>query len=108
VSGYPVQMAVRVDFSDGSQHEYEVRGPDATEVPGVLWPAAVVSAAHAKQITREQACTEALAQASARLRDLRDWAVHQRDMDPQAEPGDLRNTGYLAAIADVLRILDEP
>lgn len=38
-------MAVRVDFSDGTQHDYEVRDADAVDVPaGGFWPEGVVTA----------------------------------------------------------------
>lgn len=46
MSGYPIRIALRVDFSDGSQHEYEVRGHDAVDEPFIgtgFYPAAVTS-----------------------------------------------------------------
>jgi hypothetical protein len=106
----PIRIAIRVDFNDGSQHEYEVRSPDAVDAPLGLasFPAGVVSTAMREQITLEQACTKALADAVFRLNEIRDWAEHQRDMASGAQPGDLRETGYLGAVADVLAILDKP
>jgi hypothetical protein len=46
VTAIPIRIAVRVDFSDGAQHEYEVRGQDAAEpLPGTqFWPEGVVTA----------------------------------------------------------------
>jgi hypothetical protein len=111
VSGFPVRMAVLVDFSDGSQHEYEVRGPDTTEPPPgmALWPAAVVSTAMREQITREQACTQALADAVFRLGAIREWAEHPRTMEQsRALMGAEVGEGYLFAVNDVLAILDKP
>jgi hypothetical protein len=106
----PIRMAVRVDFSDGSQHEYEVRDGDAVDAPAgmVLWPAAVVSTAMREQITRELACTMALDAAVSKLSRVRDWAEHMRDLESGALPGDRWETGFLGAVAGVLRILDAP
>ena len=42
-AGYPIRIAVRVDFSDGTQHTYEVRGQDAVPAPGGFWPEGVVT-----------------------------------------------------------------
>ena len=46
----PIRIAVRVDFSDGSQHEYEVRGKDAVPAPGGFWPEGVVTSDVAQRI----------------------------------------------------------
>ena len=50
----PIRMAVRVDFDDGSQHEYEVRGPDAVPAPGGFWPEGVVTADVAQRIEHDR------------------------------------------------------
>jgi hypothetical protein len=57
----PVRIAVRVDFEDGSQHEYEVLGPAAVAVPEGLpaWvpePVATrdAAAAMARELERRQ------------------------------------------------------
>lgn len=45
MTGYPIRIAVRIDFSDGTEHDYEVRGADAVDVPaGEFWPEGVVTA----------------------------------------------------------------
>jgi len=44
MSNLPIRITVRVDFEDGSQHEYEVRTPDAVTPPaGGFWPEGVVT-----------------------------------------------------------------
>lgn len=105
----PIRIAIRVDFSDGSQHEYEVRGPDAVDAPAgmVLWPAAVVSTAMREQITLEQAATQALAAAEGKLRAVREWAgrYETKFADARARD-DMMEAGYLGAVRDVMSILD--
>lgn len=58
--GYPIRISVHADFSDGSHHEYEVRGPRAVDAPGlpVHWPAAVTTAEGARQVTAEHALSQ--------------------------------------------------
>ena len=46
----PIRIAVRVDLDDGSQHEYEVRGPDAVPAPGGFHPEGVVTSDVAARI----------------------------------------------------------
>jgi hypothetical protein len=57
----PIRIAVRVDFDDGSQHEYEVRGSDAvTALPG-FWPEGVVTADVARRMEHDRARQEEIA-----------------------------------------------
>lgn len=50
----PIRIAVRVDFSDGSQHEYEVRGSDAVTAPSGFWPEGVVTADVAQRMEHDR------------------------------------------------------
>jgi hypothetical protein len=50
----PVRIAVRVDFSDGSQHEHEVRTQDAVPAPGGFWPEGVTTPDTAKRIEHDR------------------------------------------------------
>lgn len=44
MSNLPIRVAVRVDFEDGSSHEYDVRTPEAVMPPaGMFWPEGVVT-----------------------------------------------------------------
>ena len=107
MTGLPIRIAIRVDFSDGSEHEYEVRGPDAVEPPGPLqgfWPAAVVTADMAERMRHDNARSQALADAVFRLNEIRAWAADTPDSDPESEFAG----GYALAAGDVLAILDKP
>ena len=116
MTGLPIRIAIRVDFSDGSEHEYEVRGPDAVEPPGPLqgfWPAAVVTADVAERMKHDNARSQALADAVFRLSEIRDWVAHHQAA--YGEPGPVRypledgeQRGFLAAVSEVLTILDRP
>jgi len=46
----PIRITVRVDFDDGSQHDYEVRTADAVPAPAGFWPEAVVTSDTAQRI----------------------------------------------------------
>lgn len=49
-AGWPIRIAVRIDFSDGSEHTYEVRGEEAAlSLPG-FWPEGVVTSDVAKRM----------------------------------------------------------
>jgi hypothetical protein len=48
--GWPIRIAVRIDFSDGSEHTCEVRGADAVDAPGGFWPEGVVTSDVAQRI----------------------------------------------------------
>ena len=50
----PIRISVRVDFDDGSQHEYEVRGPGAVPAPGGFWPEGVVTSDVAQRIEHDR------------------------------------------------------
>jgi hypothetical protein len=52
----PIRITVRVDLDDGSQHDYEVRTPDAVPAPGGFWPEGVVTedVAHRMEHDRQQ------------------------------------------------------
>lgn len=44
MSNLPIRIAVRVDFEDGSSHEYDVRTPEAVApLAGMFWPEGVVT-----------------------------------------------------------------
>lgn len=116
VTTLPIRIAVRVDFNDGSHHEYEVLGPDAVataELPeGPLqgfWPQGVVTTDVATRMRYDNARNKALADVNGRLDEVRDWA--ERNVVPQA-PDDSHaqalETGFLRAVSDVLAILDKP
>ncbi len=50
----PVRIMVRVDFDDGSQHDYEVRSQDAVPAPGGFWPEGVITSDMAKRIEHDR------------------------------------------------------
>ena len=55
---------------------------------------------------REEARSQALADAVFKLEEVRDWAEHVRDSEAHPPPGKRREPGYMHAVADVLKILD--
>jgi len=112
VSGYPIRIAVRVDFSDGSEHEYEVRGQDAVGAADLpqgpvqgFWPEGVVTTDVAKRMEHDRRRDQALAVAERKLKAVRDWAEHAGDLP--GLPAVVRASVAEAAHA-VLRILDVP
>ena len=50
----PIRITVRVDFDNGSQHDYEVRTPDAVPAPAGFWPEAVVTSDTAKRVEHDR------------------------------------------------------
>jgi hypothetical protein len=78
----PIRIAVRVDFEDGSQHEYEVRGPDAVPMPeappGTWWPESATTQGAAARMMRE---LERQREREFLLRLLR-VAADDDDLDP--------------------------
>lgn len=68
----PIRISVRVDFDDGSQHEYEVRGPDAVPAPGGFWPEGVVTADVAQRIEHDRKQTAEIVAQTAEIVSLRD------------------------------------
>jgi hypothetical protein len=56
----PIRITVRVDFNDGTQHEYEVRTPDAVPAPGGFYPEGVVTSDVAQRIEYDRKRTEEL------------------------------------------------
>ncbi len=46
----PIRITVRVDFDNGSQHDYEVRAPGVVPAPGGFWPEGVVTSDVAQRI----------------------------------------------------------
>ncbi len=36
MTGYPIRMAVQIDFSDGTQHDYEVHGNDSADLLALI------------------------------------------------------------------------
>jgi hypothetical protein len=74
-AGLPIRIAVRIDFADGSQHEHEVRTPDA--VPGMegFFPEGVVTAdvaARMKQHAEFSALIDGWQRERDKRRELRD------------------------------------
>ena len=59
----PIRISVRLDFDDGSEHTYEVRGPSAVDAPLVPhWvPAAVMSADAAERVEHDRKRQEEIA-----------------------------------------------
>jgi hypothetical protein len=63
----PIRIAVRVDFDDGSQHEYEVHTQDtAVPLPG-FWPEGVVTTDVAARMEYDRKRDTLLAGARGRL-----------------------------------------
>ncbi len=76
-NGWPIRIAVRVDFSDGAQHEYDVRGEDAVAIHlgAAFWPEGVVTADVAKRMEHDRKRQEEV----AALKAERDQAVRLLD-----------------------------
>jgi hypothetical protein len=73
----PIRIAVRVDFDDGSQHEYEVRSQDAVPAPGGFWPDGVVTADVAQRIEYDRQRAAEMARLEAEIAQLKaDLAGH--------------------------------
>jgi hypothetical protein len=73
----PIRLAVRVDFDDGSQQEYEVRSQDAVPVPGGFWPDGVVTADVAQRIEYDRQRAAEMARLEAEIAQLKaDLAGH--------------------------------
>jgi len=55
-NGWPIRIAVRVDFSDGAQHEYDVRADEAVAIPlgAAYWPEGVVTSDMAKRMEHDR------------------------------------------------------
>lgn len=54
--GWPIRIAVRVDFSDGAEHTYDVRAEDAVAIPlgAAFWPEGVVTSDMAKRMEHDR------------------------------------------------------
>ena len=83
----PIRIAVCIDFGDGSQHEYEVRGPGVTTAPGGLWPEGVCTEDQAKRIQLFQGLQAAHAALAADLATLRTAVQRVLDDEESQHPG---------------------
>lgn len=108
----PIRIAVRVDFDDGSQHEYDVHSPGAAGMPELgqpIYPSAVTTPDTAERLRYHEEREAKLTSAETTLATLREWAQPQRDMCSAviAEyPAAESQAGFLRAVKDVLTILD--
>lgn len=68
----PIRISVRIDFADGSEHEYEVRGPAAVDAPDLSshWVPPVMTAGAAERLVLEQQQREEMASLRADLDQL--------------------------------------
>jgi hypothetical protein len=102
----PVRITVRVDFDDGSEHEYEVRSPDAVPAPGGFWPEAVVTPDVAQRIEYARKRADEI----ERLRGERGWArklveeaLHLRQNEERAPGGKENWPGWQRKAEEFLR-----
>lgn len=63
--GWPIRIAVRIDFSDGSEHNYDVRAEDAVALPlgAAFWAEGVVTSDMAKRMEHDRRRQEEIAAA---------------------------------------------
>jgi hypothetical protein len=62
---------MRVDFDDGSEHNYELRTPDAVPAPGGFWPEGVVTTDVAKRMEYDRQQQDEITALRAELDCLR-------------------------------------
>lgn len=68
-AGWPIRIAVRIDFSDGSEHSYDVRAEDAVAIPlgAAFWPEGVVTPDVAKRMEHDRKQQEEIKSLTADL-----------------------------------------